>query len=125
MRTEPELLNERLDRLALVLDEIMPNCANLVRDALDLLKEQEEEIENLKQTAQSMMEGICLLKEQDAELSFREAKAITHTATKLDDATCPSCGNVVGEKQIWEGRKIFIQWKYCVFCGQKLDWEGR
>ena len=41
MRTEPELLNERLDRLALVLDEIMPNCASLVRDALDLLKEQE------------------------------------------------------------------------------------
>ena len=41
MRTEPELLNERLDRLALVLDEIMPNCANLVRDALELLKEQE------------------------------------------------------------------------------------
>ena len=41
MRTEPELLNERLDRLALVLDEIMPNCANLVRDALDLLKGQE------------------------------------------------------------------------------------
>jgi len=40
MRTEPELLNERLDRLALVLDEIMPNCADLVRDALDLLKDQ-------------------------------------------------------------------------------------
>ena len=40
MRTEPELLNERLDRLAIVLDEIMPNCALLVRDALDLLKEQ-------------------------------------------------------------------------------------
>lgn len=36
------LLNERLDRLALVLDEIMPNCANLVRDTLELLKEQEE-----------------------------------------------------------------------------------
>lgn len=41
MRTEPELLNERLDRLATVLDEIMPNCALLVRDALELLKEQE------------------------------------------------------------------------------------
>lgn len=40
MKTEPELLNERLDRLALVLDEIMPNCANLVRDAMELLKEQ-------------------------------------------------------------------------------------
>lgn len=35
-------------------------------DTLKLLKEQEEEIENLKQTAQSMMEGICLLKEQEA-----------------------------------------------------------
>ena len=47
MRTEPELLNERLDRLALVLDEITPNCANLVRDALDLLKEQEA-VEHVK-----------------------------------------------------------------------------
>lgn len=42
MRTEPELLNERLARLATVLDEIMPNCALLVRDAIALLKEQEE-----------------------------------------------------------------------------------
>ena len=41
MITEPELLNERLERLAMVLDEIMPNCASLVRDALALLKEQE------------------------------------------------------------------------------------
>ena len=40
MITEPELLNERLERLAMVLDEIMPNCAFLVRDALELLKEQ-------------------------------------------------------------------------------------
>lgn len=35
-----------------------------IYDALALLKEQDAEIENLKQTAQSMMEGICLLKEQ-------------------------------------------------------------
>ena len=56
-----------------------------------------------------------LLKEQEAELSFREAKAITHTATKLDDATCPSCGNVVGR----------VRYDYCNYCGQKLDWEGR
>lgn len=39
---------------------------------IDLLKEQGEEIENLKQTAQSMMEGICLLNEQnDVELCDR------------------------------------------------------
>jgi len=42
MNTEPELLNERLERLAIILDEIMPQCAELVRDALSLLKEQEE-----------------------------------------------------------------------------------
>ena len=45
MITEPELLNERLERLAMVLDEIMPNCASLVRDALELLKEQQKVIE--------------------------------------------------------------------------------
>lgn len=42
MITEPELLNERLERLALVLDGIMPNAANLVRDALELLEERPE-----------------------------------------------------------------------------------
>lgn len=40
----------------------------ILRDALILLKEQEEEIENLKQTAQSMMEGVCLLKEQEPKM---------------------------------------------------------
>ena len=42
MNTEPELLNERLERLAIVLDEIMPQCALLVRDAISMLKEQEK-----------------------------------------------------------------------------------
>ena len=41
MNTDPELLNERLERLAMVLDEIMPQCALLVRDALAMLKERE------------------------------------------------------------------------------------
>ena len=41
MNTEPELLNERLKRLAIVLDEIMPHCALLVRDAIALLEEHE------------------------------------------------------------------------------------
>lgn len=44
MKTEPELLNERLERLAIVLDTIMPRCADLVRDAITLLKEQEPRI---------------------------------------------------------------------------------
>ena len=71
---------------------------------------------------------LALLKEQEAELSYREAKLITHTATKLDDPTCPSCGNVVGEKIRTGaiGQSIVqVRWDYCRFCGQKLDWEGR
>jgi len=76
----------------------------------------------------AMMDALALLKEQDAELSYRYAKTITHTATKLDDATCPSCGNVVGEK-IRTGAigqsVVQVRWDYCRFCGQKLDWEGR
>lgn len=117
MRTEPELLNERLDRLALILDEIMPNCANLVRDALDLLKEQEKEIENLKQTAQSMMEGVCLLKEQEA------VKPV------LDEQTgriwlCGKCGTYVGfEDNDPHDPNEFD--KYCRECGRPVLWEGR
>lgn len=71
---------------------------------------------------------IALLEEQETELSFRNAKPITHIATKLDDATCPSCGNVVGEK-IRTGAigqsVVQVRWNYCRSCGQKLDWEGR
>lgn len=47
-------------------------CCKIAEDAIALLKEQEEEIENLKQTAQSMMEGICLLKEQEPHVLSRE-----------------------------------------------------
>lgn len=39
---------------------------SIASDALSLLEEQQKEIENLKQTSQSMMEGVCLLKEQEA-----------------------------------------------------------
>ena len=36
-----ELMLERLERLAIILDELMPQRAELVRDAIALLKEQE------------------------------------------------------------------------------------
>ena len=57
MNTEPELLNERLERLAIVLDEIMPHCALLVRDALELLKEQQKRIETLESLRRIEQEG--------------------------------------------------------------------
>ena len=40
--SDRKLLLERLERLAIVLDELMPQCAELVRDAISLLKEQPE-----------------------------------------------------------------------------------
>ena len=58
MNTEPELLNERLERLATVLDEIMPQCALLVRDALVLLKEKDSEIRQLR-LALDIAKGTC------------------------------------------------------------------
>ena len=45
---------------------LMTTCTGkLSQDALDLLKEQEEQIESLKQTAQSMMEGITIMKQPE------------------------------------------------------------
>ena len=40
-----KLLLEQLERLAIVLDELMPQCAELVRNSISLLKEQEAIIE--------------------------------------------------------------------------------
>ena len=45
--------------------EICIRIGQVVTKAIILLNEQKEEIENLKQTAQSMIEGICLLKEHE------------------------------------------------------------
>lgn len=59
MYTEPELLNKRLERLAMVLDEIMPNCALLVRDALELLKEQEAVKPKCKERMGGFVVGLC------------------------------------------------------------------
>ena len=57
MNTEPELLNERLERLAIVLDEIMPQCALLVRDAISLLKEQDETIKQQQAEIEKWIEA--------------------------------------------------------------------
>ena len=46
--TDRGLLLERLERLAIVLDELMPQCAELVRDTIALLKEQDETIDKLE-----------------------------------------------------------------------------
>lgn len=67
---------------------------NAANEAAELLKEQEEEIENLKQTAQSMMEGICLLKEQD---------------------NCENCSIAV------EDRQLVVRCKDCKYAHKTYD----
>ena len=78
MNTEPELLNERLERLATVLDEIMPRCALLVRDALTLLKEKEA-VKPVKQIEQAEW-TVC-------------SNCRNHIISKW--AFCPYCGRPV------------------------------
>lgn len=76
-------------------------CKDLLKDALSMLKEQEEEIENLKQTAQSMMEGICLLKEQ---------------------GKCENCAIAI------EDRQPVVRCKYCTHtehCEIYAGWDGK
>ena len=106
----------------------MAELEKIIKELEERIKVAEECMGNPMFTPNAIRTIVALLKEQEAELSYRKAKAITHTATKLDDATCPSCGNVVGEK-IRTGAigqsVVQVRWDYCLFCGQKLDWEGR
>jgi len=51
---DTEVFYGQLERLAIVLDEIMPGCATLVRDTLELLKEQEDKIRQLRLALQIM-----------------------------------------------------------------------
>lgn len=83
--------------------------AELATDALALLKEQREEIENLKQVAQSMMEGICLLKEQEAvkPILVREGRNKWY-----NDYRCPICDQGIAHEQ-----------NYCSECGRAVKWE--
>ena len=93
MITEPELLNERLERLAMVLDEIMPRCALLVRDAVELLKEQEAVKPVLdEQTGRIWLCGKC-----GSYVGFEDNDP--HDPNEFDKY-CRECGRPV----LWEGR---------------------
>ena len=51
------------------------------------------------------------------------AKKITHESTIYKCCTCPNCKNVVDEFETIEDKKLRVTFKYCHFCGQKLDWS--
>lgn len=49
---------------------------------------------------------------------------VTHEATLMRDTTCPCCKNVVGSYIDFNGVKTRVQYQYCCYCGQALDWQG-
>lgn len=57
------------------------------------------------------------LKEKDTP------KKITHQATLLKCCTCPSCLNVVDKFEKFGDTVVRVEFEYCHFCGQKLDWD--
>lgn len=60
-----ELLLERLERLAIVLDELMPQCAELVRDTIALLKEQDaQDATDIREIDGLWCDDITFCKEQ-------------------------------------------------------------
>lgn len=68
------------------------NCeVNMSKDALALLKEQEEQIESLKQTAQSMMEGVCLLKDQGPAIKPRIDEEMFKSGQISEVVRCKDC----------------------------------
>ena len=48
---------------------------------------------------------------------------ITHEASLYKCCTCPNCKNVLDRFEKWGESTVRITVAYCVYCGQKLDWE--
>jgi len=79
----------------------------LLEDVLFLLKKQQEQIEALKQTAQSMMEGVCLLKEQEPVPPEWEGGGSHYWLV------CGECHGWINSID-----------SYCRHCGRRIKWDG-
>ena len=90
--SDRELLLERLERLAIVLDELMPQCAELVRDAIALLKQEAVKPVRDEQTGRLWLCGNC-----GSYVGFEDSDP--HDPNEFDKF-CRECGKPV----LWEGR---------------------
>lgn len=100
-------MSELIDRQALIKqlkDENIPFNADI------------NEIINIQPTIIDA-EEFQRLKEKDTP------KKITHQATLLKCCTCPSCLNVVDKFEKFGDTVVRVEFEYCHFCGQKLDWD--
>lgn len=111
MNTEPELLNERLERLAMVLDEIMPNCALLVRDAIALLNDCDTQLQyrddHIAMYQAEIKRLEALLKEQEA------VEPEMFMDGQVERYKCRKCG-----KHLLYAS--FAKDNYCSKCGQAV-----
>ena len=108
--------NETIDGLQEIIDRnqktILPRVhIGYLIHAVKYLKEQKEEIENLKQTAQSMMEGICLFKEQEA-VALKPHYIDKYGKNFICGVECGNCG-----------AEISATYKFCPYCGRAVKWE--
>ena len=53
----------------------------------------------------------------------QKPQKVTHEATLYKCCTCPNCKNVVDKFEKWGESTVRITHKYCLFCGQRLDWS--
>lgn len=92
-------------------------------DTLKLLKEQEEEIGNLKQTAQSMMEGVCLLKEQELPTELKQKMWNTFYAEEDEYEK-----KFVGKEEHHNWFSVYRPWLqegFNIAIKAIAEWEGR
>lgn len=48
---------------------------------------------------------------------------VTHEASLYKCCTCPNCKNVVDKFEEFGDSTVRVTYRYCHFCGQKLDWS--
>lgn len=57
-------------------------------------------------------------------LERQEGKKPAHEASIYKCFTCPTCKNVIDHfEEFVPGQKTRILYKYCHFCGQRIDWS--
>ena len=95
---------------------------DVLKEIFVLLKEQEEEIENLKQTAQSMIEGVCLLKERGSKTGHWVSVNDGDTVATDNDG-CPerACYCSECQKYLIASDEYAVYGRYCPFCGAKME----
>lgn len=57
-----------------------------------------------------------------AALKKQIPEKVTHEASKHECCTCPNCKNVIDKFEQFGESKVRVQYEYCHFCGQRLEW---